>query len=222
MFSDGYLSILINGVIICGGAALSRKRSFRPLEYAHWEDTTRMSDSAARDRDGTPAPQTTLESYTQSFPDADADALATHMEVVATSASFASGIEALIHDLGFDLSRPRYTIVRALYLTPGHALAQSDLAQLLRVSGPNVTQLIDGLVAGGWVERAVSPADRRVVLASLTREGEQRAARLVPAVVDFMVASCGSLTPEERAELRRLLLKVRTAVADHGLAPASD
>jgi DNA-binding MarR family transcriptional regulator len=182
-----------------------------------------MSDSAASDRDGMPAPQTTLESYTHAFPDADADALATHMEVVATSASFASGIEALIHDLGFDLSRPRYTIVRALYLlTPGHALAQSDLAQLLRVSGPNVTQLIDGLVAGGWVERTVSPADRRVVLASLTREGEQRAARLVPAVVDFMVGSCGSLTAEERTELRRLLLKVRTAVVDRSLAPASD
>ena len=180
-----------------------------------------MSDSMARDRqNGVSAPQTTLESYTQAFPFADSESLATHLAIVAASSSFSREIEAVVRDLGFDLSRPRYSIVRALYLTPGHALAQSDLAQALRVSGPNVTQLIDGLVAGGWVERVVSPADRRVVHACLTPEGEARASRLVPAVVEFMVTSCNTLTADEQVELRRLLAKVKAAVEDASLATA--
>jgi DNA-binding MarR family transcriptional regulator len=159
------------------------------------------------------SPEGTLESYRQAFPAEDADALATHLTLASTSGLLSRGIEACIQELGFDLSRPRYTIVRMLYLSPDQAMAQSDIAQVLRVSGSNVTQLIDGLVSGGWVERAVSPADKRVTYASLTKEGKDRASRLVPAVVRYMVESCSALTPEEQAELRRLVNKVRSSAA---------
>jgi DNA-binding MarR family transcriptional regulator len=172
-----------------------------------------MQDSAEAVRQAAvPRSKKTLESYTRAFPDADLEALSTHLSVASMASLMGRGIEAKIRELGFELSRPRYSIVRALYLSPGHGLAQSDLAQALNVSGPNVTQLIDGLVADGWVERVVSSADRRVVHACLTPEGEDRAARLVPAVVDFMVKSCDSLTAREQADLRQLLAKVRVAV----------
>ncbi|HEU0074116.1 MAG TPA: MarR family transcriptional regulator [Dehalococcoidia bacterium] len=156
--------------------------------------------------------QRTLASYTNAFPDADAEALAAHLAVTSTAGFLTRGIEARIQALGFELSRPRYTIVRTLYLSPDNAIAQSELAQVLRVSGPNITQLIDGLVAEGWVERVVNPADRRVVHARLTREGKQRAARLVPAIVEYMQDSCNQLSADEQAELCRLLDKVRLAV----------
>ena len=74
-------------------------------------------------------------------------------------------------------------------------------------------EVIDGLVAEGWVERVVSPSDRRVVHARLTPQGRKMAARLIPAIVDFMQGSCGELTAAERADLRRLLDKVRHSVA---------
>lgn len=152
--------------------------------------------------------QRTLSSYTHAFPDADSDALAAHLAVTSTGGFLTRGIEARIQELGFELSRPRYTIIRSLFLSPDNAIAQSELAQLLRVSGPNITQLIDGLVAEAWVERVVNPADRRVVHARLTQEGKKRAARLVPAIVEYMQDSCNQLTGDEQAELRRLLDKV--------------
>jgi DNA-binding MarR family transcriptional regulator len=169
-------------------------------------------------------PQTsrTLESYTRAFPEADFEALATHLAVAGMSSLMVRGIEARIREMGFELSRPRYSIVRMLYLSAEHGLAQSELAQSLNVSGPNVTQLIDGLVADGWVERVISSADRRVVHARLTPEGEERASRLVPAVVDFMVQSCDTLEPEEQEELRRLLDKVRAAVESLDMAIAAE
>jgi DNA-binding MarR family transcriptional regulator len=119
------------------------------------------------------------------------------------------GIEDRVQALGFDLSRPRYSIVRMLYLSPEQAMAQSDIAQALGVSGSNITQLIDALVADGWVEREPSPVDKRVTYASLTEAGKSRASVLVPAVVQYMVESCSSLTKNEQAELRRLVDKVR-------------
>jgi len=157
------------------------------------------------------APESTLESYRRAFPAEDADALATHLALASASSLLVRGIEDRIQDLGFDLSRPRYTIVRMLYLSPGQAMAQSDIAQALGVSGSNVTQLIDGLVTDGWVERVASPADKRVTFASLTEAGGTRASTLVPGIVGYMIESCSALSGEEQAELRRLLAKVRAS-----------
>ncbi len=171
-----------------------------------------MKDPAGVGQADAPPSNRTLDSYIQAFPEADAEALAAHLDVTATSGILTRGIETAIQDVGFDLTRPRYTIVRSLYLSPENAIAQSELAQTLRVSGANVTQLIDGLVAEGWVERVVSPADRRVVHARLTAKGGEMAARLIPAIVDFMQDSCSELTSAERAELHRLLDKVRHSV----------
>ena len=155
------------------------------------------------------SPESTLDSYARAFPDADGEALATHLALASASSLLARGIEERIQALGYDLSRPRYTIVRMLYLSPDRAMAQGDIAQALGVSGSNVTQLIDALVSDGWVERMGSPADRRVTYASLTETGTQRAAVLVPAIVEHMVDSCAALSHEEQRELRRLIDKVR-------------
>jgi DNA-binding MarR family transcriptional regulator len=175
------------------------------------EPVRNMDESAALTA-AAPLSKRTLDSYTSAFPDADAEALAAHLAVTSTAGLLTRTIEAAIQERGFDLSRPRYTIVRSLYLSPDNGIAQSELAQVLRVSGPNITQLIDGLVAEGWVERIVSKVDRRVVLACLTPEGRERAARLVPAIVEFMQDSCSQLTPGEQSELRRILEKVRLSV----------
>jgi DNA-binding MarR family transcriptional regulator len=153
--------------------------------------------------------ESTLDSYLRAFPEEDADALATHLALASASAFLTRGIEARIQGLGFELSRPRYSIVRMLFLSPQQAMAQSDISQALGVSGSNVTQLIDALVAGGWVERSASPADKRVTYASLTAAGRERAALLVPAIVEYMVESCAALDAAEQAELRRLIAKVR-------------
>jgi MarR family transcriptional regulator, transcriptional regulator for hemolysin len=158
--------------------------------------------------------ESTLESYARAFPDVDIDTLETHLSLAVASGAIDRGIEARIRTLGFELTRPRYTIVRMLYLSPEQALPQSEIAQSMNVSGANVTQLIDALVADGWVERIVNPADRRVTHAQLTSSGKERCAVLVPAIVDFMLDSCNVLTTEEQTQLRHLVNRVRDRIED--------
>jgi DNA-binding MarR family transcriptional regulator len=50
-------------------------------------------------------------------------------------------------------------------------MTQRDLAEELRVSPRNVTGLVDGLVATGFVTREPHPADRRATLVTFTRRG---------------------------------------------------
>jgi DNA-binding MarR family transcriptional regulator len=153
--------------------------------------------------------ESTLSSYKHAFPDVDADALNTHLLLQGTSTMIRRQMEARIQSLGFELTQPRYTIVRMLYLSPDGALPQSEIAQALQVSAANVTQLIDALAGAGWVERVVNPADRRVTYAQLTDLGKERCSVLVPAVMEFMLDSVGMLDKDEQAELRRLATKVR-------------
>jgi DNA-binding MarR family transcriptional regulator len=158
--------------------------------------------------------ETTLSSYARSFPEADVAAIETHLALASAASALTRGIEARIRELGFELTRPRYTIVRMLYLSPEQALPQSEIAQAMRVSGANVTQLVDALASDGWVERTVSPSDRRVTFARLTVEGKERCSVLVPAIVDLMVDSVSPLTNEERTLLRNLADKVKVHVSE--------
>jgi DNA-binding MarR family transcriptional regulator len=61
-------------------------------------------------------------------------------------------------------------------LGAGGPSTQRDLAEALGVTPRNVTGLVDALVAGGLVERAPHPTDRRATLVTLTAEGSALAA----------------------------------------------
>jgi DNA-binding MarR family transcriptional regulator len=69
----------------------------------------------------------------------------------------------------------------------------SELVETLALTQSAVTELVQRAEQGGFVRRAGSPDDGRVVHLSLTREGETKLARVH-----------ASLGPE-RAELRRMI-----------------
>jgi DNA-binding MarR family transcriptional regulator len=50
-------------------------------------------------------------------------------------------------------------------------MTQRELAEALHVSARNITGLVDGLVATGFVTREPHPADRRATLVTFTRHG---------------------------------------------------
>ncbi|QOX65711.1 MarR family transcriptional regulator [Anoxybacterium hadale] len=57
-------------------------------------------------------------------------------------------------------------------LVGGKELSMSDLSEILHVTKPNITVLIDKLVKLDYVERVNKSQDRRVILIRLTGKGE--------------------------------------------------
>jgi DNA-binding MarR family transcriptional regulator len=68
------------------------------------------------------------------------------------------------------LTMPQLRCLQAVAAEPGAALT-SQLARQLQVTAPTVTNMIDGLVERGLVERQPDPDNRRQVLLTLTTAG---------------------------------------------------
>jgi DNA-binding MarR family transcriptional regulator len=69
------------------------------------------------------------------------------------------------------LSMPRYRILR--YLQSRSEVNMSEMQDSLLVSGPTLTELVDGLVRSGLVMRMRDERDRRMVYLRLTDEGRE-------------------------------------------------
>lgn len=95
--------------------------------------------------------------------------------VAALGLSFKATTAAVRRLRGRDTHRPgglSYAQYSLLFgLADRGELSASELAGLAEVAPPTATQMLDGLVAGGFVERSRSDRDRRIVLVSLTERG---------------------------------------------------
>lgn len=118
--------------------------------------------------------------------------------------------------------RRRATIALApLGLHPGQDLLVSILAkrgsatqvQLARIMGvepPTIAKMVGRLEAAGFAEREADPRDARAKLITLADQGADAAAQVGPLWADLADLTSAALTPDEAAELTRLL----TLVAD--------
>lgn len=84
----------------------------------------------------------------------------------------------------------------------------SKLSQLLKVTSPTVTQLIKSLEKKGLVQRNTAKTDRRVVLITLTKEGEKMNQTAREDFTDFFTGLVDYLGVEESNKLNELLTKV--------------
>jgi DNA-binding MarR family transcriptional regulator len=85
----------------------------------------------------------------------------------------------------------------------------SELSDRLQIAPRTATEVVDALQARNLVRRRADPVDRRAILAEVTERGagvlaEIRATRGPEAGRLF-----GRLSPAERAELARILSKLR-------------
>src|ERR1700739_3458851 len=64
-----------------------------------------------------------------------------------------------------------YEVLLYLAQAPDRKLPMSALAESTMLTRSGITRLVDGLVAGGLIERAACPSDARVSYAQLTDEG---------------------------------------------------
>ncbi|MDI6713215.1 MAG: MarR family transcriptional regulator [Anaerosomatales bacterium] len=87
-------------------------------------------------------------------------------------------------------------------------LSQRELARRLFVSAPTVTGIVQKMERADLVERRPDPHDQRLMRIRLSERGREVAAALAEAFASQAEAMFAGFTPEELAELSRLLSRV--------------
>lgn len=106
------------------------------------------------------------------------------------------------------LSPPQYMTLMIL-LEEG-AQKMHDLADLLQVSTPAVTNLVDKLEAAGYARRSPHPADRRVFVIALTPEGTRVITALREEGLAFLKDSLGAMPAADQEAVRRFYAALLT------------
>jgi DNA-binding MarR family transcriptional regulator len=120
----------------------------------------------------------------------------------------------------FDMTLPRFDLMAQLDKVP-EGMTLSDLSKRMMVSNGNLTNLVDRLVASGYLERRVSETDRRVQMVNLTPVGRSEFRRIAAEHEHWIADIFGGLTEREQSDLMRLLAKTKLSArnAVMGVAP---
>ncbi len=129
------------------------------------------------------------------------------LNLMRTGDILQAGFARLFKEHG--ISSPLYNVLRILR-GEGAPLPCLEVASRMVTRVPDMTRLVDRLEALGLVARARIEEDRRVVLVAITETGLALLESLEGPVHDLHRRQLGHLSPEETAELNRLLVKART------------
>lgn len=96
-----------------------------------------------------------------------------------------------------------------------HGVRQGDLAELMNMSAPSMTRLVEILEEAGWVERRRDPSDQRCVLLVLSRVGRKTVETLRDESATQLGEDLTGLTPDERAALAAAVPVLRKLADRH-------
>ena len=106
-----------------------------------------------------------------------------------------------------DISPPHFEIMRTLEETG--TLHVTEIGDRLQIPKPQMTHLIDKLVALNMVERQPDARDRRIINIALTSRGKILLKKHRRMIEDAIKKSLASLTDEQLEELSTSLRKLR-------------
>jgi DNA-binding MarR family transcriptional regulator len=104
---------------------------------------------------------------------------------------------------GWGIRPQQYVIL--LVLDERGGLSQQDLCTATAVDSGNMVELLDGLEALRYAERARDPRDRRRYVVTITPDGRSALAGLRPAVAEYNGRFLSPLTGPEQQELAATL-----------------
>jgi DNA-binding MarR family transcriptional regulator len=104
----------------------------------------------------------------------------------------------------FNISLRHFDLLAHLVRFP-QGIRMSELSDLLKVTGGNVTGLVDRMVAEGWIERSNDLQDRRVFLVCMTPKGKALFEQVVGPHEQWVIEMFGGLTPQQSQQLLSLL-----------------
>ncbi|MGW6131444.1 MarR family winged helix-turn-helix transcriptional regulator [Cellulomonas sp. NPDC055163] len=123
-------------------------------------------------------------------------------DIYSASRNLTSVYRPLLDDLG--LTYPQYLVMRVLWYQGERTVR--ELVDEIQLDYGTLSPLLKRLEAGGLVDRRRRTDDERSVLVSLTAKGAALQERSTP--VPDAIGAALDLTPDESADLRRLLHKV--------------
>ncbi|TJY41356.1 MarR family transcriptional regulator [Cohnella pontilimi] len=97
-----------------------------------------------------------------------------------------------------------------------HGIAVSEISAALGVTLPTVTQLVNGLVDQGLIERAADQKDRRVVRLTLTERGQQIAGQAAVSMRNRFNGLVAHLGEERSLQFAQLLDETMTYFHETG------
>jgi MarR family transcriptional regulator, organic hydroperoxide resistance regulator len=84
-------------------------------------------------------------------------------------------------------------------------IGQSALADMLMLSRPSVTRLLQRMERGGLVVRRTDSSNQRQTLVSLTSQGRDLGQHLEGAMAEYTTSTISCLGTDDRADLARVL-----------------
>jgi DNA-binding MarR family transcriptional regulator len=108
----------------------------------------------------------------------------------------------------------RLTALSALTRYPD-GVRQGDLAELMNISAPSMTRLVEILEEAGWVERRRDPADQRCLLLVLSPVGRKTLDTLREESASELSGELADLDDEERAALAAAVPVLRKLADRH-------
>lgn len=138
---------------------------------------------------------------------ADGSAFRVMTSLVRAYSAGIRGVESVLRE--FDLNLSRYEVLLLLSFTRRGSLPMGRLRDLLMVHGSSVTYLVRRLEGAGLVERRRGEEDGRVILVSITSEGQEIVERASTRLVEAGFGPISGYEEDERDELSRLLARLR-------------
>jgi DNA-binding MarR family transcriptional regulator len=96
-------------------------------------------------------------------------------------------------------------VIALALLSRREGVSQRELGEVLHLSAPRVSIMLDSLGKDGAVVRRPDEVDRRLTRVYLTPQGRQRVKEQRDALGDYVNRTIGALSESDRMELTRLL-----------------
>ncbi|MDJ0686620.1 MAG: MarR family transcriptional regulator [Alphaproteobacteria bacterium] len=113
----------------------------------------------------------------------------------------------------YGVSLARFDLLAVLYAAE-NGLTMGDIGRRLRVTGGNVTGLVDRLEKEGLAARRPHPTDRRAFFVALTAKGRRDFASMAQEHEGWVQEILAGVNESQRNDLTALLASVRASAMD--------
>jgi MarR family 2-MHQ and catechol resistance regulon transcriptional repressor len=158
-------------------------------------------------------PDDWLDEMRRRFPAQDPEALAAVLRLINLGRAITGTVTA--HFVKIGLTEARFTLVMMIYRLEwkfGFA-TPSQLAQHSGIGKAAMTQMLDGLMEAGWIDRSAHPDDRRKLAVRLTPASRRRLERFLPGHFDRIGQLTAALTASELHSLNQIVGKLEAGLA---------